>query len=51
MEQMNIHTKDAETFLTAFTDIVGDNFARGEPILLAVDGVIGRQVRSGARGN
>lgn len=34
-EQMNIHTKDAETFLTVFTDIVGDSLASGEPVRLA----------------
>jgi nucleoid DNA-binding protein len=34
-EQMNIHTKDAETFLTTFTDIVGDSLASGEPVRLS----------------
>ena len=33
-EQMNIHTKDAETFLTTITDILGDSLASGEPVLL-----------------
>lgn len=33
-EQMNIHTKDAETFLTTFTDIVSDSLASGEPVRL-----------------
>lgn len=34
-EQMNIHTKDAETFLTTFTDIVSDSLASGEPVRLS----------------
>ena len=34
-EQMNIHTKDEETFLTIFTDIVSDSLANGEPVRLA----------------
>ena len=38
--QMNIHTKDAETFLTTFTDTVGDSLASGEPVRLAGFGVI-----------
>jgi nucleoid DNA-binding protein len=40
-ETMNIHTKDAETFLTAFTDIVSDSLASGEPVRLSGFGVIG----------
>jgi nucleoid DNA-binding protein len=31
---VNIHTKDAETFLTTFADIVSDNLASGEPVRL-----------------
>jgi DNA-binding protein HU-beta len=34
-EKMNIHTKNAETFLTTFTDIVPDSFASGEPVQLS----------------
>lgn len=29
-EQMNIHTKNAETFQTTYTDIVSDSLASGE---------------------
>ena len=36
-EKMNIHTKDAETFLTTFADIVGDCLASGE--LVGLSGV------------
>ena len=32
---MNIHNKDAETFLTTFSGIVGDSLASGEPVRLA----------------
>jgi DNA-binding protein HU-beta len=34
-ERMNIHTKDAESFLTTFTDIVSDSLASGEPVRLS----------------
>ncbi len=37
-EKMNIHTKDAEIFLTVFTDIVGDSLASGDPVRLAGGG-------------
>ena len=39
-EQMNIHTKDAEVFLTTFTDTVSDSLASGEPVRLSGSGVI-----------
>lgn len=34
-EQMHIHTREAETFLTAFTYIISDSLASGEPVRLA----------------
>ena len=35
VELMNIHTKDAETFITTFTDIVSDSLASGGPVRLS----------------
>ena len=32
---MNIHTKDAETFLTTFAEVVSDSLASGEPVRLS----------------
>jgi len=37
---MSIHTKDAETFLTAFTNIVVDSLASGKRIRVAGGGVV-----------
>jgi nucleoid DNA-binding protein len=34
-DKMNIHTKDAESFLTTFTDIASDCLASGGPVRLA----------------
>lgn len=39
-EKINIHTMDAETFLTTFTDTVSDTLASGEPVRLAGGGII-----------
>ncbi|MBS4031478.1 MAG: HU family DNA-binding protein [Clostridiales bacterium] len=39
-ERINIHTNDAEAFLTTFTDIVSDSLASGEPVRLSGGGVI-----------
>ncbi|EEG78358.1 HU family DNA-binding protein [Dethiobacter alkaliphilus] len=33
-DTMNIHTKDADTFLTTFTEIVADSLASGEFVRL-----------------
>ncbi|MHB1255900.1 MAG: hypothetical protein ACYCXI_06725 [Dethiobacteraceae bacterium] len=34
-EQIDNHTKDAETFLPTFTDIVGDSLTSGKEVMAA----------------
>lgn len=35
VERMNIHAKDAEALINAFTDAVGDSLTSGEPVRLS----------------
>ena len=49
-EKMNIHTKDADTFLTTFTNTFSDSLASGEPVRLAGILHLRYQARSGISG-